>query len=207
MKTWLIVPSLPDASRPCRTSRSERRASAHSRLWRRRARRRARQASRARPLSPGRTGLRVTLADRGARHDCTSSRSSSPSWTPLLAGQRVEDLERRAAALGRAAFHVALEVGRAVLAGEVDRPLRDALVAAEQGVLARRASTSTSRTGSGRETASTTSPCRSSGFVIPGKTISSSFRNAFAYVVTCLFVLAFEYGTDGANAPATLPPL
>src|SRR5665213_3048147 len=58
----------------------------------------------------------------------------SREW--LLASQGVEDFERRATTLGRTAFHVTLEVDRAMLAGEVNRPLRDALVAAEQGVLA-----------------------------------------------------------------------
>ena len=46
-----------------------------------------------------------------------------------------DDLLRRAAALRRAALHVALEVLRAVLAGEVDVPLLHLLVPGERRVL------------------------------------------------------------------------
>src|ERR1051326_9113391 len=49
-----------------------------------------------------------------------------------------DDLLGRPRALLRAAFHEALEVDRAVLAGEEDVALPDALVAAETGVLAGR---------------------------------------------------------------------
>src|SRR4029079_6772282 len=46
-----------------------------------------------------------------------------------------QDLAGRAHAFGGAALHVALEVLRAVLAGEVDVPLPHAFVAAERVVL------------------------------------------------------------------------
>src|ERR1051326_7038031 len=49
-----------------------------------------------------------------------------------------DDLLGRPRALLRAPFHEALEVDRAVLAGEVDVALADALVAAEARVLAGR---------------------------------------------------------------------
>src|SRR3954468_15250956 len=51
-------------------------------------------------------------------------------------GRVVDDLARRADPFCRGAFHEPLEILRGVLASEMDRTLRHALVAAEGGVLA-----------------------------------------------------------------------
>src|SRR4051812_30372052 len=71
------------------------------------------------------------FAPRAAREKQRASRTRS-----TLATKRVPHLQPGADALAGAAFHEALEVLRAVLTGEMDRPLGYPLIAGEGGVLA-----------------------------------------------------------------------
>ena len=89
-------------------------------------------------LEPATGDVRIEGALVECGRTAARSRARPSGWRFRLHLLKVgEDLGRRAGTFGGAAFHEALEVLRAVLAGEVDVSLTQLLVAAEAGVLSR----------------------------------------------------------------------
>src|SRR4051794_5851860 len=102
-------------------------------------------------------GSRFSVTDESRRNECMTCQPAGPPidmsppsastlvgchlfrgrQTRLLQAVVAQHLERRALALGRAAFHVALVVDRAVLAGEVDIALAHGFVARVEVAVAR----------------------------------------------------------------------